>query len=135
MDVKEQEILNRHREISKEGFAALQEMVIDQKACCYCGCCVSACPSQSIAMGDDSPELVDKCNDCGICYLACPRTFLPMSSMHQWSFNTKEIPPLGTYTSATLASSTSKEILAYAPAGGSTTSIFTKSGANAARIG
>jgi len=124
MDIKEQEIFEKHEERSKNGFNAIKKFVIDQKACSYCGCCVSVCPSRSLTMGDESPQLVGECNECGICYLACPRTFLPMTAMQKWSFKTEEIPPLGTYTKAVLASSTSSEILSRAPDGGITTTIF-----------
>ena len=124
MNTQEQQIIEKHIEHSKKGFSSLQEFVIDQKACAYCGCCVSICPKASIQMGDESPQLVGDCNNCGICYLACPRTFLPMTSMQKWMFNTEEIPPLGSFERVELAGSTSSEILDKAPDGGVITTIF-----------
>ena len=124
MHAREQEVLNKHLERSREGFGALRKYVIDQKACACCGTCVSMCPSGSIAMADDSPELIGECNDCGVCYMACPRTFLPMSRMQQWMFGTGEIPPLGSFIEAQLAGSTSREILDRAPDGGVVTTVF-----------
>jgi len=84
MNKQELEMLSKHKQRSENGFDALKQFVIDQKACNYCGACISVCPKGSLAMGDESPELVDDCNSCGVCYLACPRTFLPMTSMQQW---------------------------------------------------
>jgi len=125
MTINEQEILNKHRERSKNGFSSLQKFVVDQKSCNYCGCCVSVCPTGVLEMGDESPQLIGECNECGICYLACPRTFLPVTSIHKWLFNTGTIPPLGFYTKAEVASSTNSEILERAPDGGIVTTIFT----------
>jgi coenzyme F420-reducing hydrogenase beta subunit len=120
----EKEILDKHLKRSKEGFSALQKFVIDQKACGYCGSCVSVCPSGSIEMGEENPQLVGECNQCGVCYLACPRTFLPMTDMQKWLFKSEEIPPLGSYTKAVLVGSTSEQILDRAPDGGVVTTIF-----------
>ena len=125
MNKQELEMLSKHKQRSENGFDALKQFVIDQKACNYCGACISVCPKGSLAMGDESPELVDDCNSCGVCYLACPRTFLPMTSMQQWSFNTDEIPPLGTYIHATLASSNNEKIMERSPDGGIVTTLFT----------
>lgn len=125
MDNTEKKIIAKHEHRSKEGFSALQQFVIDQKACNYCGACVSVCPKASITMGNEAPELTGDCNACGVCYLACPRTFLPMTSMQQWLFNTGDIPPLGTYTQATLASSNSEAIMQRSPDGGIVTTLFT----------
>jgi len=125
MDIKEQEILNKHEERSKNGFSSLHKFVIDQKVCNYCGCCVSVCPSGCLSTGDESPQLIGECDKCGVCYMACPRTFLPMTSIQKWLFKTEEIPPLGSYTKAVLASSNNKEILDRAPDGGIVTTIFT----------
>jgi len=118
------DILDKHLARSKSGFSALQKFVIDQKACSYCGCCVSVCPSDSLMMGEENPQLIGECNECGICYLACPRTFLPMTAIQKWLFKTEEIPPLGSYSKAVLASSTNQEILVKAPDGGIVTTIF-----------
>ena len=125
MKRKEQEIIEKHKERSEKGFSSLKEWVIDQKACAYCGCCVSICPQGSITMGDDNPQLTGDCTDCGICYLACPRTFLPMSPMQKWLFQTEEIPPLGSYIRAEIAGSTNRAILDRAPDGGIVTTLFT----------
>ena len=76
-------------------------------------------------MGDDHPKLTGDCTDCGLCYLACPRTFLPMSPMQKWLFQTEEIPPLGSYIRAEIAGSTNHTILDRAPDGGIVTTIFT----------
>jgi len=125
MEIKEREIIDKHRERAKGGFSSLQKFVVDQKSCNYCGCCVSACPTEVLAMGDESPQLIGECNECGICYLACPRTFLPMTQIQEWLFKTDVIPPLGSYIRAALASSTSRKILDRAPDGGITTTVFT----------
>jgi len=125
MNSKEQEMLGKHKQRSEDGFNALQKYVIEQKSCNYCGSCISVCPEGSLEMGDENPKLVGECNSCGVCYLACPRTFLPMTSMQQWSFNTDEIPLLGTYIHATLASSNSEKIMEQSPDGGVVTTIFT----------
>lgn len=125
MDKKEKELLSKHEQRSKDGFDALVKYVIEQKACNYCGSCVSVCPKDCLVMGKESPELSGECNSCGLCYLACPRTFLPMTSMQQWSFGTDEIPPLGTYQEVVLASSNSEKIMEHSPDGGITTTIFT----------
>jgi coenzyme F420-reducing hydrogenase beta subunit len=125
MDSTEKKFISKHEQRSREGFSALQQFVIDQKACNYCGACVSVCPKDSIAMGDENPQLIGDCNACGVCYMACPRTFLPMTAMQQWLFNTIDIPPLGTYTHATLASSNSQAIMERSPDGGIVTTLFT----------
>ncbi len=125
MNDQERTILEKHKQRAENGFHALQEFVIDPKACSYCGCCVSICPKGSIVMGDESPQLEGECNSCGICYLACPRTFLPVSSIQKWLFGTEEIPPLGSYIRAELAGSTSPQILDRAPDGGIVTTLFT----------
>ncbi len=125
MEAQEKTILEKHGEIAKAGFEALQHKVIEQKACCYCGSCIAICPKQCISLGEDTPQLSGDCNKCGICYLACPRTFLPVTPIQQWLFNTKDIPPLGNHIRAECAGSTSEEILAEAPDGGVVTTLFT----------
>ncbi len=125
MDSRERDVLDKHIKRSQEGYSALGKHVVEQKMCNYCGACVSVCPKGSITMGAESPQLTGECNACGICYLACPRTFLPMTSMQQWLFDTDEIPPLGTYKQATLASSNSEKIMEHSPDGGIVTTLFT----------
>ncbi|MFB6163042.1 MAG: Coenzyme F420 hydrogenase/dehydrogenase, beta subunit C-terminal domain [Halococcoides sp.] len=58
----------------KTWFMELDEAVIDSDRCIQCGTCVAACPSDSIAVGDDDlPELVKMCTGCSLCWDFCPR--------------------------------------------------------------
>jgi coenzyme F420 hydrogenase subunit beta len=58
----------------KTWFMELDEAVIDDGRCIQCGTCVAACPSDSIAIGeDDLPELVKMCTGCSLCWDFCPR--------------------------------------------------------------
>jgi len=71
----------KHLEISKEGFAALERVIAF--SCSRCGLCASMCPKGSIEMRDTIPTLVGECNKCGFCYQACPRAFFPMTKAQQ----------------------------------------------------
>ncbi|WP_101294994.1 Coenzyme F420 hydrogenase/dehydrogenase, beta subunit C-terminal domain [Halegenticoccus soli] len=58
----------------KTWFMELDAAVIDADRCIQCGTCVAACPSDSIAVGDDGlPELVKMCTGCSLCWDFCPR--------------------------------------------------------------
>src|SRR5512137_2765847 len=69
--------LSRHALASKEGFAALQQ-VIDY-CCSACGLCAALCPADAIEMQESKPVLVGRCTACGLCYQGCPRSFYPQS--------------------------------------------------------
>src|SRR5919108_3263270 len=58
----------------KVWFWELEEAVIDAGRCVQCGICVAACPSDSIAIGDDQlPMLAKMCTGCSLCWDFCPR--------------------------------------------------------------
>jgi coenzyme F420 hydrogenase subunit beta len=47
--------------------------VINPGFCLGCGACVASCPFSVLAMVDERPKLVGKCELCGICYFQCPQ--------------------------------------------------------------
>ena len=71
--------LQKHIEISKQGFEALTKVIA--YSCSHCGLCASLCPKQSIEMKDTVPTLVGECNRCGFCYQGCPRSFFPITKV------------------------------------------------------
>mgnify|MGYP001045598143 CR=1 FL=1 len=71
----ENDRLNRHALASKEGFAALQQVI--EHCCSSCGLCAALCPADAIEMQYSRPALVGTCTSCGLCYQGCPRSFYP----------------------------------------------------------
>ncbi len=62
----------------------------DKDACVACETCLSRCPSEALAMGDDDvPEVnVDRCFGCAVCASGCPSEAISM--VHKTDF---EEPP------------------------------------------
>jgi len=69
--------LIRHAQASKEGFAALQQVI--EYCCSSCGLCAALCPADAIEMQQSRPTLTGKCTSCGLCYQGCPRSFYPQT--------------------------------------------------------
>ncbi len=48
--------------------------IIDADLCSSCGICVVECPTDALAMFDDTPVLYrpDACSYCGVCETVCP---------------------------------------------------------------
>ena len=74
MEKKEKELLSKHEQRSKDGFDALAKYVIEQKACNYCGSCVSICPKDCLVMvrGKCHVARPEDCIKCMLCELRCP---------------------------------------------------------------
>jgi len=54
---------------------AIDKVVFFNRWCKKCEVCVSFCPKDALAMGeDDHPYLAnpDRCNSCGLCEVLCP---------------------------------------------------------------
>ena len=53
MTKQELEMLSKHKQRSENGFDALKQFVIDQKACNSCGTCISGCPKGCLDGGTE----------------------------------------------------------------------------------
>ena len=57
------------------GNTAFGTLNLDRNACTLCMACVSICPAQTLAAGNETPQLKfieSQCLQCGICQQACP---------------------------------------------------------------
>lgn len=53
-------------------FEGLDEEIIRQNLCSFCGACMAACPLSLLWPVDEKPTLIGTCALCGICYFTCP---------------------------------------------------------------
>ena len=116
--------LNRHALASKEGFAALQQ-VIDY-CCSSCGLCAALCPADAIEMQQSKPALTGKCTSCGLCYQGCPRSFYPKTKIEARYFGapTNEIESrMGCHLERFTARALTDEIFEQGATGGTTTAL------------
>lgn len=62
----------------KGGAVVPQTPSVDEALCNHCGTCVSQCPTQAIAEGEETMTIADRCIRCCACVKVCPqqaRTF------------------------------------------------------------
>ena len=123
---KEDVVLDRHVDIARDGFTALEK--VTAFCCSGCGLCVSICPLNSIAFDEvkKRPALTGECNRCGYCYLACPRSFLPLSKVEKTYFGgngTEEVKRLGAFSDLFVARALTEEIYREGTPGGTTTAL------------
>ncbi len=119
------ERLNKHLEISKAGFTALEKVI--EFSCSRCGLCVSLCPKEAIEMKNTIPTLVGECNKCGFCYQGCPRSFYPLSTIKGRYFGEErnEIEKrVGRYIDRFTSRALHDEIYERAATGGTTTTLL-----------
>lgn len=65
--------------------APFGEIRIDAGLCTLCMACVSQCPANALAAGDDSPQLrfvEAKCVQCGVCSHSCPEQAIRLASRY-----------------------------------------------------
>ena len=122
----EEEIVDQHLEIAKDGFSALEK--ITEFCCCGCGLCISVCPLESIKFDETKkkPTLRGECNSCGFCYLACPRSFLPLTKIEDAYFGKgsgEEDKRLGAFQDLFVARALTEKIYKEGTLGGTTTAL------------
>lgn len=47
-------------------------LTVNRYKCCYCGACVSVCPTSSLELIEAWIEISQGCKECGICTKICP---------------------------------------------------------------
>jgi len=47
-------------------------LVVNGYKCCYCGACVSVCPTCSLELMETWIEVPLGCKECGVCTKICP---------------------------------------------------------------
>ena len=123
---KESLILNRHIDIARDGFAALEK--VTAFCCSGCGLCSSICRLGSITFDEvkKRPVLTGECNKRGCCYLACPRTFLPLTKIEKTYFGgngSEEEKRLGTLSDLFVARALTEKIYREGTPSGTTTAL------------
>lgn len=106
------------------GFLELNDLVINNQNCVFCGACISLCPR--IGMNKRKPELVDNDPECSTCFRYCSRTFFPDEILKKELFqkNSKKNNLLGYYQKLLSAKSTEKRVLKVAQNGGVVSSLL-----------
>ncbi|MFX1374302.1 MAG: Coenzyme F420 hydrogenase/dehydrogenase, beta subunit C-terminal domain [Promethearchaeota archaeon] len=106
------------------GFQELNELVINNQNCVYCGACISLCPR--IGMNEKKPELIENDPECSTCFRYCSRTYFPEDIIKRELFqgSGKSSYPLGYYQKIVAAKSTESEILRVAQNGGVVSSLL-----------
>lgn len=121
----DKEIFQKHLEISKMGFSALEKVI--EYSCSSCGLCVSLCPREAIEIRENIPTLTGKCNQCGLCYQGCPRSFYPLSIIQKYYYGEErnELEKrVGRIVDRFTARSLTDEIFEKGATGGTTTALL-----------
>ncbi|MFW9872796.1 MAG: Coenzyme F420 hydrogenase/dehydrogenase, beta subunit C-terminal domain [Candidatus Thorarchaeota archaeon] len=106
------------------GFQELNDLVISNQNCVFCGACISLCPR--IGMNEKEPELIDNDPECSICFRYCSRTYFPEDLLQRELFHdgAQKSYPLGFYQKLVTAKSTENEVLRVAQNGGVVSSLL-----------
>ncbi|MFX1291836.1 MAG: Coenzyme F420 hydrogenase/dehydrogenase, beta subunit C-terminal domain [Promethearchaeota archaeon] len=106
------------------GFQELNDLVINNQNCVFCGACISLCPR--IGMNEKEPELIDNDPECSTCFRYCSRTYFPEEVIKKELFNDgiKKSYPLGFHQKIVAAKSTNNDILRVAQNGGVVSSLL-----------
>ena len=108
-------------------WANLLQEVVRTNLCVSCGTCAAVCPTNSIIMKEDQPNLVSVCIACGMCYNSCPRTNFSEAEVEEKVFGHQrgdnEEKYLGVYRSCYVARSKDEKVLSRCQDGGAVTSI------------
>jgi len=116
--------LSRHTLASKEGFAALEQVIA--YCCSSCGLCAALCPADAIEMQKSKPALIGKCTSCGLCYQGCPRSFYPKTRIESLYFGipADEVASrVGNHLERFTARALTDEIFEQGATGGTTTAL------------
>lgn len=124
METKSQVIEYLQSNFLGVGFQELNDLVIHNKNCVFCGACISLCPR--IGMNEKEPELVDNDPECSTCFRYCSRTFFPEDILKRELFHgsVKKSYPLGFYQKLVAAKSTNNNVLRVAQNGGVVSSLL-----------
>ena len=108
------------------GFSKLNKKVISSGLCCFCGTCVSACPSDNIAINykTEEPYQINKsiCSrNCHLCWSVCPGKVLQYPQLEKIFLGRERTDSeweLGIYSYLTAGSATETEIREAGTSGG-----------------
>jgi len=106
------------------GFQALNDLVIDNQNCVFCGSCISLCPR--IGVNEREPKLLEYDPECSTCFRYCPRTYFPTEMFEKELFNgdAKKSYSIGHYHELVAAKSNDETILKKAQNGGVVSSLL-----------
>lgn len=100
------------------GFQELNDLVIKNQNCVYCGTCASLCPR--IEMNEKEPKLLENDPECSTCYRFCPRVYFPEDMFEKELFhgNGHENYSIGNYQKVYAAKSINEDVVVVTQNGG-----------------
>ncbi len=99
---------------------------IDPQVCTFCGACVSICPRDAIAVGEEKVYLQGECTSCGLCYRFCPGREMDFEALSRTHLGSPSRDPLlGYYRFLGVGQAISDEIRQRGASGGMVTALLT----------
>ena len=107
----------------------LEKYVIANDNCCFCGLCVSICPTNVIGLKENEEIYLanpNECSECSLCLKYCARSFYPNEIFDNLLFDSKDTKHenLGSYKKLVLAKTKDKDIAKVAQNGGVITTLL-----------
>ncbi len=107
-----------------KGFQELNDLVIDNNNCVFCGMCTTLCPR--IGIEGKEPTLLEYDPECSTCFRYCPKTYYPEEMFEKELFNgnATKSDSIGYYQELLTAKSTDDDVLEIVQNGGIVSSLL-----------